>query len=124
MVVLLDTNIVIDHLRQPTGTDTLFEKMQRTIGPEHSALSMVSVQELYAGKGTLDSRNAELLLATIAPLSLLPYAYEVAELAGALMRDSKQSMAFAATAIVYDAELATLNVKDFRDIDGLTLYSQ
>ena len=66
------------------------------------------------------------MLATISPLAILPYTFETAQLAGELSRDLNRPMtiadaAIAATVLLNGASLATLNSKDFVNIEGLEL---
>lgn len=124
-MVILDTNLIIDQLRQPPKKSYLY-KLTREFSRDFLAISMVSVQELYEGKSTLDSRREELMLATIAPLKILPYTFEVAQLAGEILRDLSRPIEFAdaaiaACTIVNGAQLATLNKKDFLQIADLEL---
>lgn len=126
-MVILDTGVIIDHLRQRAAGDTLLLRAARRLAKEELALSVLSVQELYAGKSTLDRTKETLLLATIAPLHILPYGYATARLAGKIARDVSRLVAFAdagiaATALEHQAELLTLNPKDFRGIPGLRFY--
>jgi predicted nucleic acid-binding protein len=91
-------------------------------------LSFISVQELYEGRSTANEIKEKELLSVISPLKLLPYTYEVAKLAGILARDLNRPIeladaAIAATAIIANAPLCTLNVKDFALVPGLELYS-
>jgi predicted nucleic acid-binding protein len=124
-MVILDTNIIIDHLRQPPSRSKLvaFSKSH----PRQSlAISLISIQELYQGKSTLEESQENILLATVSSLKILPYTYEVSELAGKLHRDSKTPIEFAdaaiaATAILNDAKLVTLNKKHFNNIPELKL---
>ena len=56
-----------------------------------------------------------------------PYTYEIAKLAGELIRDAKDPIEFpdaviAAAAILHDAKLFTLNKKNFVRISKLELY--
>ena len=90
------------------------------------AISLVSVQELFEGRSTLLEENEKNLLATISPLRILPYTYEVAKLAGTIARDIQQPIeladaAIAATTILNQARLYTLNRKDFQGIAELEL---
>ena len=124
-MVVVDTSVVIDHLRQIGGT-SYFRKFEKEFESESLAISIITIQELYAGKSTGDDGKEGILLATISPLSILPYSYEVAELAGKLIRDAKNPLQFAdaaiaATAIVNGYRLVTLNRKDFEEIEGLEL---
>lgn len=84
--------------------------------------------EEFEGRSTKDRTKEDYLFATISPLKILPYTYEIAQLAGEIARDLERPMEFAdaaiaATAIVYGAELYTLNKQDFRDIPHLRNYS-
>lgn len=124
-MVIIDTSVVIDHLRQIGGT-SYFRKFEKEFKNESLAISIITIQELYAGKSTRDDEKERILLATISPLSILTYSYEVSELAGKLIRDAKNPLQFAdaaiaSTAIVNGYRLLTLNKKDFEGIEGLEL---
>lgn len=123
---MLDTNIIIDHLRSKEKAETLLMTIARKVVKENLALSIVSIQELYEGQSTKEEEKERYLLATIAPLTVLSYTYEIAKLAGEIARDIKKPIEFAdaaiaATAIVYGAELATLNKRDFEEVEELAL---
>ncbi len=124
-MVILDTNILIDHLRRTTGSSWL-ERVAQNFPKENLGISVITIQELYEGKSTREKEKEEMLLSTITPLKILSYTYEIAELAGKIARDSQRPLeladaAIAATAIVNDALLATLNKKDFVSIPRLKL---
>ena len=126
-MVVLDTNIIIDHLRlQDKQAESKLMTLARTKSKEILAISMITIQELYEGRSTRDPQKEQYLLATISPLKILPYNYEVAKLAGEIARDIERSIeladaGIAATAILNGGELSTLNLKDFTDIDNLRL---
>lgn len=125
MVVLLDTNIIIDHLRQQAEKSILTRISAKT-PYQDIKLSLITIQELYGGTSTLHSQKEKDLLAVISSLEILPYTYHVAKLAGTLFRDLGRPIDFAdstiaATAIVNGALLATLNKRDFTGIPGLEL---
>ena len=127
-MVILDTNIIIDHIRQKKGAETALKKIVRTIPKEAFFISIITIQELYEGKSTKGEEEDRYLLATIAPLKILPYSYETAKLAGEIARDSGKPLEFpdaaiAATAIINNCELFTLNKKDFQTIKDLRLFS-
>ncbi len=127
MVVLLDTNIIIDHLRQPPEKSVL-SRISIKIPYHDLRLSLITIQELYGGTSTRESQKEKDLLAVIAPLTILPYTYEVAQRAGMLFRDLKRLINFAdaaiaATAIVNHVPLLTLNEKDFLGLPGLSFAS-
>jgi len=126
-MVVLDTNIIIDHLRQPEKKDTLLAQLALEERTRLLALSTVSIQELYEGQSTRNEEAEKFLLATIAPLTILPHTYDVAELAGKIARDLTNPIEFAdaaiaATAVVNGAQLFTANIKHFQEIPELMLY--
>lgn len=125
-MVILDTNIIIDHLRLKRTKRTLLEKMQRKHAKEILAVATITIQELYEGKSTLERHKEAGLLEVISGLKILPYTYEVARKAGEIARDSSYPLEFAdaaiaACAIVNNASLYTLNRKDFLGIVDLEL---
>ena len=128
-MVVLDTSIVIDHLRlQKSERESRLMAIVRQHPAEQLALSMLSIQELYEGKSTLDDMKEQQLLATISPLTILPYSYEIAKRAGEIARDllwpiALADAAIAVTAIANNAPLYTLNTKDFTNIPGLQLFA-
>lgn len=122
-MVVLDTNIVIDHLRRPAGVTVLTQFMQRH-PQEELAISTITIQELYEGKSTVIKDRERDLLASLAPFEILAYSHEVAEAAGKICRDTTKQYDFpdaaiAATCLVNHCALATLNKKDFSGIEGL-----
>lgn len=126
-MVVLDTNIIIDHLRLQAGqAESKLMVLVKTKPKEVLAISMLTIQELYEGRSTRDAQKEQYLLATISPLKILPYNYEVAKLAGEIARDVDRPIeladaGIAATTILNGGELFTLNLKDFTDIDNLRL---
>lgn len=125
-MVILDTSIIIDHLRQRKDKETALMKIAKKVSKENLAISVITVQELYEGKSTRNESQEQYLLATISPLKILPYTYEEAQLAGTIARDLKEPIEFAdaaiaASAIINGASLFTLDKKDFRKIKDLEL---
>ena len=125
-MVILDTCIIIDHLRTGGKKESKLMAIARKKPKESLAISMISVQELYEGKSTRDEEKEQLMLATVTPLRILPYTYEVAELAGKIARDLKRPIeladaVIAATAIVSGALLLTLDKKDYHGIKDLSI---
>lgn len=123
-MVIIDTNIIIDHLRQSSGGDTLLMKLVKKMPKEILCVSLVTIQELYEGESTRDPQKEELLLHTIAPLKILPYTHEIAQYAGEIARDLKNPIEFAdaaiaATVVIHNAALYTLNEKHFIGIHTL-----
>lgn len=124
-MVILDTSVIIDHLRQP-GTRSLLERFVIAHPKETLAMSVISIQELYEGQSTKPDGKEKDMLSAIAPLRVLPYTYEIAEEAGKLARDLRYPIEFAdaaiaATALVHGFSLFTLNKKHFEGILALEL---
>lgn len=123
-MVVVDTNIIIDHLRLPPGSETHFSKILKLKPDEIFCISVISIQELYQGKTSLEFSRENDILKTLAVLEILPYDFTTAKRAGGITRDSKNPIgladaAIAATAIINNAKLATLNKKDFQGIKAL-----
>jgi|GEM_PF-303212 tRNA(fMet)-specific endonuclease VapC len=128
-MVVLDTNVIIDHLRlENKQASSLLTRAVQQHQKETLAISILTIQELYAGRSTQDTQKEQHLLATISPLRILPYNYEVAKLAGEIARSLDNPIgladaAIAATTILSGGTLLTANNKDFSGIKGLTLNS-
>ncbi len=129
-MVVLDTNIIIDHLRRfsQSSEESNLMKILRKEGRDSLHLSVISIQELYEGKSTKEEDKLRQMLSILAPLTLLNYTSEIAELAGIIARDLKNPVEFAdaaiaATCIFNDSELFTLNTSHFKNISSLELYN-
>lgn len=125
-MVILDTNIIIDHLRLSGTQPSQLEMLVTKLPNDDLGLSVISIQELFAGQSTKDPNKATLLLKTIRPLRVLEYSTQVAKLAGELARDLTAPITFAdaaiaATALENHCVLATLNNKHFSQISKLRL---
>src|SRR3989344_9119240 len=125
-MVIIDTNIIIDHLRRPSN-DSILSVLSKKYGGEEIGISVVSIQELYEGKSTIVPTKETQMMAVIGQLNVLPYDIDVARLAGKIARDSKiiidlANAAIAATTIIPEGELLTLNTKHFQAIPNLKLF--
>lgn len=123
-MVIIDTSLIIDHLRQGQLQDSFLMKVVETEDSDTLFISMATLQELYAGKSTRDELAEESLINTLAGLGILPYEFDTAEMAGKLTRDLGMSFvdaSIAATSIINSAKLYTLNTKDFALVPKLEL---
>lgn len=126
-MVVLDTNIIIDHLRQENwGQPTRLMQIAEKWSQSQLAVSVISIQELYEEKSMNQFRNEQQVLAILSSLKILPYTMEVAQRAGQIARDLPDVIGFAdvaiaATCLVNRAQLATLNQKHFQLISGLDI---
>jgi tRNA(fMet)-specific endonuclease VapC len=127
-VVILDTSIIIDHIRQTRfGKKTFLDEVVKTEGYYNLGLSVVSVQELYGGRSTRIKEQEDVLLDVLCNFKILPLTFELAVFAGKIVRDSVVSVSFAdaliaATAVYNGFSLFTLNKKDFLNIPNVSLY--
>lgn len=125
-MVIIDTSLIIDHLRQKTSKDTHLASLSLKYPNDELTISTITIQEIFAGKSSSYKKPLEKIATTLSNLSTVDYSLEIARLAGTIARDSKRTLQFAdtaiaATAIHYGASLATLNTKDFKGIPGLKL---
>lgn len=125
-MVVVDTSIIIDHIRQPDDKLTYLRKLADKHLQKNLTISIITIQELYEGQSTKDKARHKKLINTITLFGIRSYTYEVAKLAGEIARDTVSKIdladaAIAATAIINKAQLATLNKKDFQGIKDLEL---
>lgn len=125
-MVVLDTNVIIDHLRQSPKKLTYLKQLVKKHNERNLVISVITIQEIYEGKSIAEKDKEEKFLSTISYLKILPYTFEVAKLAGEIARDSSNAMdladaAIAATAIINGYSLFTNNKKDFVNIKNLQL---
>ncbi len=124
-MVVIDTSILIDYLRRP-HENSPFKEFTRLNQEERLAISILTIQELYAGKSSKEVKKESFFLDIVSKMEVLPYSYQTAQLAGEITRDYNKNFEFpdaaiAATVILNKANLFTLNKKDFKGIKGLKL---
>ncbi len=125
-MVIIDTSLIIDHLRQKTSKDSHLATLSLKYSSGELAISTITIQEIFAGKSSSYKKPLEKIATTLSNLNTVDYSLEIARLAGTLARDSKRTLQFAdaaiaATAVHYGASLATLNTKDFKGVPDLKL---
>jgi predicted nucleic acid-binding protein len=124
-MILVDTNIFIEYYKNNPAICEILEH----IDLQEIAVNDVVCAELYFG-----ARNKQELSAIVADmekLTVLAISPKISRLAVDLVKQYCLShklklpdAQIAATAILYNAELLTLNRKDFAYIPDLRLYSQ
>lgn len=124
-LVICDTNIIIAAYK---GEDAIVDEL-KTIGVNNIAISAITASELIYG--ALDKSDLSNILRDIRHLPLLHVNEPISRLHIDLMQQFALShnatipdMLIAATALHHKLPLYTLNVKDFRYIDGLVLYQK
>lgn len=124
MNILCDTNILIEYYKNNAAVLQQLKK----IGAENIAISIITQAELFYG-----ARDKQELIKIERHLSFChcyPLDAQISQLFSQLMQTYALShrvtipdMLIAATAIVNNLPLYTLNIKDFRFIPEIQLYS-
>jgi tRNA(fMet)-specific endonuclease VapC len=122
--MIIDTSVLIDYLRQSNKEKTVF--VQLVQASLNIRISLITLSELYAGKSVWQSKKVQKELETIlSGLEVLPVSTEIARQAGKLRAiyglDLIDAL-IAATAILNQESLATLNSKHFRVVPELVLH--
>ena len=125
-MVILDSDIIIDHLRQPKNTLSIYSRLVKSYAPNQIFISTISIQELFQGNSSLNATKLKDIVSFLNQHPHLPYTKPIAKLAGEINRDLTIPIGFAdaaiaATAIVNDCHLLTLNTKHFAKIPHLKL---
>jgi tRNA(fMet)-specific endonuclease VapC len=119
-VLLVDTNILIDHLR---GVEAATDFIQ-SAGKENLAVTTVVEMELYQGvRNRVEYAKLKKELLGFVRIDLNESISQTGLYLSQKFSLSHQlsvaDMLIAATALVYDLELRTYNLKDFHFIPGL-----
>lgn len=122
-MILVDSDVLIANLRGMERAHAWLRDARLKTGP--LAVSVVSVAEILGGMRSGERRQVSGLLGS---MRAYPVDREVARVAGELRRRYRRShhniglpdYLIAATALVHGCSLATLNVKHFPMLDGLT----
>ncbi len=123
--VILDTSVVIDFVRRKDKENTLLFNLPKNGYKLH--ISILTHTELYSGKRVWNSIEAEQDLEKLFyGMHILPLETEISKKAGKIRAQNNTTIIdaiIAATAINHRLSLATLNLKDFEDIEGLLLFN-
>ena len=121
--IVLDTNILIEILK---GNQTIITKVE--LLKETLCISSITVMELYYG--ALNKAELFQLKKFISLFSVIQVCENISTISTELIFEYSKShnlaipdSLIASTAISFNAKLYTLNIKDFRYIDGLELQS-
>jgi tRNA(fMet)-specific endonuclease VapC len=122
--MVIDTSIIIDHLR---AKDKLTSKLYLLSDEPELYISAVSMYELYMG-ATSKEKEKDIQMATES-LTVLPFTDAVALQASQIYHQLKKKneliefrdIFIAATCLVNELPIATLNKKHFKRVDGLKI---
>jgi len=123
--MVIDTGVFIEHLRSANKQGTIFYKLPQNTS---YSISAVTLFELYSGAITPAKEKDVLIL--IQNLSVLPFDNAVATMAATIYRKLKsenkliefRDIFIAATCLVHNKPLVTLNIKHFSRIKELDLF--
>lgn len=125
MKVVVDADVIIDHLRRSDSIDSQYTKIYEK-GYE-LIMSTVTVAELYSGESAQEEKpQRERLDKILIGIEINSPTLNSAKLVGKLRVDFKLSLgdAFvAALALEQSAPVATFNAREFQKVKHLTLYS-
>ncbi len=115
---LIDTNIFIDHFRGYKPATIFLESLDK----DDIIFSAITEAEIIAGKQCSEEKKKREILEFLMRWQKKEVNNQIAIKAGDLTREYGMELAdafVAATAILYDTELLTRNVKDFSNIPNL-----
>lgn len=125
--IVVDTSVIIDHLRQIKDRKTFLKTIlaDKTID---FYISSDVIQELFAGQSSREKASKNEIQKILKLFKIVDVTAEIATLTGQIMRDTKLEVQFtdaaiAATTIINNAQLLTLNKKDFEKIKNLQFVS-
>lgn len=125
MVILVDTDIIIDYLRVSDKQNTLYFRLFTDRSTNIAAVSFITVIELYAGKEMGREEKRNVVEKIISYSQILDGNQEFYQLAGEILRHYTikfQDGLIAAHALLFSLPLLTKNRKDFKKIKGLKLF--
>jgi len=122
--VLIDTSIIIDHLRKENKKKS---QLYKIIDKYALFTSAITIYELFAG--AINEQKRKDIFDLIALVKILPFTKETAERAGAIylsLRNKNElieigDILIGETAITHNLHLMTLNVKHFDRIEDLKI---
>ena len=124
-MILCDTDIFIEAFKN----NTLATGSLRRIGFKNIALSAITLMELYFG--ALNKRELAKIKSRLQKLEIINLDQKITETAINMIERYAKSHGLhipdaliAATAICRGMQLLTYNVKDFKFVEGIRLYSE
>ncbi|MDA1316537.1 MAG: PIN domain-containing protein [bacterium] len=119
MNILIDTSILIEHLRTYIpGKKTI---LAGYIEKQYNLyFSLITVGEIYSGKSSPEHEEEIVKLFDMSSMTAIDY--ELLKSAGEIRRMTHISLIdaiVATTALALDIPVATLNIKDFEKVEGL-----
>lgn len=125
MKIVIDTSILIDHLRGGNVWNNLSDRVEEA--NIELFIPTIVIFELYSGKSSKSPLMKEKIEKAISKFYRIDLTEEIARKAGEIYRDFSPNIQIpdyiiAASALDIGAEVVTLNNKHFAQIPGLSLY--
>ena len=124
-MVIIDTDVMVEFLRGSTETG----KVLKAIKSENLAISTITRMELFVG--ALNNTELRKIEKSLDAIREIPVSEAISTRAVGLIKKYAKSHGLripdgiiAATVIEQSVELFTYNVRDFKFIQGLSLYSK
>ena len=122
-MILCDTNVIIEIFK---GNEKILKKIEG-IGLDNIAISSITVMELYFG--AINKKELNKIKKHLKALNIVHFDNDVSKMAVSMIESYSKSHGLqipdaiiAATGLLYEMKLLTLNLKDFRYIAGLKLH--
>ena len=121
--ILCDTDVIIEYLKGNETTKNILNNLENA----DIAVSAITLMEWYYG--ALNKRELNKIKRALSEFNILPLNEEITEIAINLIETYSKSHGLkipdaliASTAICYDINLWTYNIRDFRFIENLSLF--
>ena len=125
--LLLDTSVLIDHLRgYPPATDFL-ETVFRS--QSSAMISTVTEMELFTGQSIRNEENRHAVGKLLTLFTIIPVNSSIARRAGILLQNYRHQgltpidAIIAGTAQEHEASLITRNIKHFRMVESIVVFN-
>ena len=122
-MILCDTNVIIEIFK---GNEKILKRIE-SIGLDDIAISSITVMELYFG--AINKKELNKIKKHLKALNIVHFDNDVSKMAVSMIESYSKSHGLqipdaiiAATGLLYEMKLLTLNLKDFRYIAGLKLH--
>jgi predicted nucleic acid-binding protein len=119
--LVVDTSLIIDFLRRKDKANSLLYQLAE----EDLSVSIITHTELYAGKSVWENDEAkEILEKVLSGMTLISLNEKISQKAGYIKSNTDISLIdaiIAATALVSNMAVVTLNIKDFKIVKGLKI---
>jgi len=123
--IVVDSSVLIQNLR--LGKEMYFGIIGKAkLGEMNLTIPSVVVMEIWSGASMTDKKKEKNIEKRLLPFEIIDINVDIAKKAGVIRRNygvSGIDALIAATAVIHDAELVTLNTKHFVGIREVKLYN-